>query len=801
MNTSHEFTTDGGAVAQAAAPISIELLGRFAVLRGQDEVPAREFGGRLAARLLRMLALRRGLLLGKDVIIEALWPTRAPADAPGNVEVLIARIRHALGDRALVRTGGGGYSLIGDGRCRVDVEEFLTAAVRAHGVAGRDPASALAAFRTALELWRGEPLAEDAYEDWAQEHRRHLWRVHLDVLEGAALAALQSADPVAALEWAQAACDQEPLRETSALLAVRALTAAGDRAGALSRFDAFGKRLVGELGVEPSVEAQRLRQQILCDQIRPEPTPGAVSIARPGAPNPEARFDVTVHIAALPAGQYETLAFLALLGRHAAAGLMADATGTGQREVLDALDALCRAGLAVREHKTWVVAPGPVALIMARGLDSERRARLHLLLAGALRARGAEPSEVAAHLAAGGDRPAAALAFAEAAENDLDRFADRAALRFAQQGLALCDRAQTRASLLKICGEAHRRLGELGAARADLESALSQVARGPERSRILARLGILEARSRDAVRGDELIALAIAEAGRDPAARGQSLAAGAIVDLTLERPGRSRRRFEQAQRLLERASDVDGAARLMYWRGMARLIDGRLPEAIAALEGLAGLPVTPEELLRWWDPRAARGHALVFAARAGDGLAEIDRALGRARTVGHPALRCACLWHRSEALCALGRADEAAEAAQRAVQIAARIGHAECSAAALRGLGIARQATGDLAGAALAFEGSRQAARDNALFTAWAAARLALVRIRQGRLAEADALTTSALRHGAPLARHEARWARAELESARGDAGASRTAVAAVAAARESGYLALVPRLTELAAG
>lgn len=797
MDTTQQPTPAGD---PSAAPVRIEMLGRFAVLRGRHEVASREFGGRLAARLLRMLALRRGMLLGKDVIIEALWPQRAPADAPGNVEVLIARIRRALGDRTLVRTGSGGYSLVGDGRCRVDVEEFLTAAVGAHALAGRDPAGALAAFRTALELWRGEPLPEDAYEAWAQEHRRHLWRIHLEALEGAAAAALAGGDPVRALEWAQAACEREPLREACALLAVRALAAGDDRAGALLWFDAFGRRLADELGVQPSAEARQVRQEVLCDQIRPTAPSCTMPVPATGHPPRDANAQTTTGLAALSAGQHETLALLALLGRHTTAAVVADAAGGGTREVLDALDALRRAQLAVCEHKTWAVAPGPLARTVVRGLDPARRARLHLLLAAALREHGAQPAEVAAHLASGGDRPAAALAYTAAAEEHLDRCADRAAQRLAHSGLRLCERRETRASLLKIRGEAHRRLGELGAARADLERALTQVTRGPERSRILARLGILEARSRDAARGDELIALAIAEAGRDPAARGQSLAAGAIVDLTLAQPGRSRQRFEQARRLLERAPDPDGTARLLYWRGMARLIDGRLPEAIAALEDLAGLPITPEELLRWWDPRSARGHALVLAARPAEGLAEINRALSRARAVGHPAVRSACLWQRSEALCALGRTAEAVDTAQHAVQIAARIGHAECSAAALRGLGIARQAVGDLAGAQRAFERSRQAAGDNALFASWAAARLALIRVRQGALAEAGALTASALRHGPPLARHEARWARAELACARGAAHAPHTVSDALTAARESGYLALVPRLTQLAA-
>lgn len=191
-----------------------------------------------------MLALSRGTLLSKEVAAEALWPTRPPADAPGNVEILVSRIRRALGDRSLVETGPAGYTLVGDERCWVDVEAFLTGVVRGEAELGHDPVAALAAFRGALALWHGEPLAEDAYADWAAEHRRHLWRARLEALEGAATAALATGDPIPAVDWAQAATEQQPLREASAMLLVHAQAACGDRAAALTMFDTDRKSVV-----------------------------------------------------------------------------------------------------------------------------------------------------------------------------------------------------------------------------------------------------------------------------------------------------------------------------------------------------------------------------------------------------------------------------------------------------------------------------------------------------------------------------------------------------------------------------
>ncbi|MGH3192962.1 MAG: AfsR/SARP family transcriptional regulator, partial [Streptosporangiaceae bacterium] len=191
-----------GAACPDPGVISIWVLGRFAVRRGEADIPLREFGGRLAQQLLRLLALQRGALLPKDVIAGALWPQHPPTRPRANIEVLVSRIRRALGDRTLIQTGPGGYCLAGDGRCQVDAEAFLDAVQAGRHALGARPAEALTCFREALCLWRGEPLAEDAYALWAQDERQCLALAYLEALEGAAAAALDAGDPADAVSYA-----------------------------------------------------------------------------------------------------------------------------------------------------------------------------------------------------------------------------------------------------------------------------------------------------------------------------------------------------------------------------------------------------------------------------------------------------------------------------------------------------------------------------------------------------------------------------------------------------------------------
>ena len=266
--------------------IRIRLLGRFAVEHDGQEIALGSFGGRLARRLLRLLALRRGTLVSKDLIADTLWPDDPPADPVGNIEVLVSRIRRAMGDRTLIRMGPGGYVLADGGRCWVDAEEFLGAVQAGRAALAVRPGEALVSFRTALDIWGGEPLPEDTYADWAQADRRRLSLAYLEALDGAAAAALESAGAVAAAEaasWAGQALAAEPLRESSVLLLVRALVAAGDQAAALAAFDEYRDRLASETGLEPTPQARYMRQRILARQ--PEGGQPDSSQTRPARPD------------------------------------------------------------------------------------------------------------------------------------------------------------------------------------------------------------------------------------------------------------------------------------------------------------------------------------------------------------------------------------------------------------------------------------------------------------------------------------------------------------------------------------
>ena len=146
----------------------------------------------------------------------------------------------------------------------------------------------------------------------------------------------------------------------------------------------------------------------------------------------------------------EVLALLALLAREAPAQTLATAAGTEPRAVLDALAALTAAGLVRLGERGWATAHDLVAETVTAGLGAGERGRLHGLLARALSAEDADPSEIARHHRAAGDVAAAARAFWRAAERALagHATAEAAALASAGSGVGACGAAG--------CGPARR---------------------------------------------------------------------------------------------------------------------------------------------------------------------------------------------------------------------------------------------------------------------------------------------------------------------------------------------------------
>ncbi len=226
-------------------------------------------GGTKQRAVLAVLLLRAGEVVSTDFLTAALWGDSAPRTANTSLQNLISSLRKLLGPDLLV-TRPPGYRLEVD-RERVDLYRFEQLVQEA---AGREPEERVRMLREALALWRGEPLAELAFEPFAQTEVFRLEELRLaatEDLNDAELACGAAAELVPRLESLVA---RNPLRERLRGQLMLALYRAGRQADALAAYQDLRRALVDELGLDPGPQLQQLHASILRQEAGLEPGGG-----------------------------------------------------------------------------------------------------------------------------------------------------------------------------------------------------------------------------------------------------------------------------------------------------------------------------------------------------------------------------------------------------------------------------------------------------------------------------------------------------------------------------------------------
>jgi WD40 repeat protein/DNA-binding SARP family transcriptional activator len=213
--------------------------------------------------VLAVLLLQANEAVSAERIAVAVWGEDAPAGAVKTVQVHVSRLRKALGDEDLLETTPAGYRLnVGPGELDAERFEQLVERGRAALSAGR-PEEAGALLRKALALWRGPPLADLAFEPFAQVEIARLEEQRQTAIETrveADLAAGRHTELVAELRRMVA---KHPARERLAGYLMLALYRCGRQSEALEAYHEARQRLSSEAGVEPGEELRALQDAIL----------------------------------------------------------------------------------------------------------------------------------------------------------------------------------------------------------------------------------------------------------------------------------------------------------------------------------------------------------------------------------------------------------------------------------------------------------------------------------------------------------------------------------------------------------
>lgn len=240
------------------------VLGPIECWSGQRQV---EVHGVLRRTLLAtLLAAGREPLPAEAVAVE-LWAGSPPTSWENALQAHVSRLRRWLvavaDDRAARLTvRPGGYCLLVDEE-DLDASVFMRGFTRARALAATDPAGAVAAFRSALSLWRGSAFGDVAGGPRCRSAAAHYDAARLVGLEAMFDLELQAGRHVDIIPALSELVESPMLNERFCEQLMVALYRSGLQTAALALYRRTRHRLDNELGVRPTQTLRNHEKAIL----------------------------------------------------------------------------------------------------------------------------------------------------------------------------------------------------------------------------------------------------------------------------------------------------------------------------------------------------------------------------------------------------------------------------------------------------------------------------------------------------------------------------------------------------------
>jgi DNA-binding SARP family transcriptional activator/tetratricopeptide (TPR) repeat protein len=256
--------------------VEFRILGPLEVVAdGRELTPVRP----KQRALLALLLLRANQVVSNDELLDALWGEAPPETASTALHGHVSALRKLLGSEA-IQTKPHGYAL----RIRpeqLDLRRFealTTAARKEHDAARRSDL-----LKSALSLFRGEPLSDFRYEGFAREEAARIEETRLGALEERIESDLELDRHLDLIPELERLVSANRLRERLRGQLMLALYRAGRQAEALHVYQEGRQELAEELGIDPGPVLQELERRILTQDpvlAPPVPAPAGRPMAR-----------------------------------------------------------------------------------------------------------------------------------------------------------------------------------------------------------------------------------------------------------------------------------------------------------------------------------------------------------------------------------------------------------------------------------------------------------------------------------------------------------------------------------------
>lgn len=231
----------------AEAPIRVHILGPLQVGKRGTLVGKGDFKRPQVRALLGYVAIHHPRPVPASELVEALWP-RASSIEESSLYTTVSRLRRALGRDAVIKDGTG---------YRLGPEVEVDAVLFGRALAAQPPR-----WQEAVQLWRGDLLADLPHAEWCFLARDTFRSRFLEAATRHGEQCLAQENFTEARSVFERALESDSFCEPAIQGLMRVLVLTGDAPRAFRLYQRFMEMLKQELGLAPSEETLQLAQRL-----------------------------------------------------------------------------------------------------------------------------------------------------------------------------------------------------------------------------------------------------------------------------------------------------------------------------------------------------------------------------------------------------------------------------------------------------------------------------------------------------------------------------------------------------------
>ncbi|GAC1434500.1 MAG: hypothetical protein NVS4B1_29820 [Ktedonobacteraceae bacterium] len=295
----------------SSVALKVLTLGQFSLIRNEEVVSGGNWKHRRVRELFKVLLAAEQHRLHREQVQELLWPSSSLEQAANSFGKTLYLLRRVL-EPDLVTGKASAYVcldqdtlFLAPDSMYIDADYFeamaknIQAMMHTTQTAVYDVRVKLEALDGTLELYSGDFLPDDLYEDWTQRRRDRLRYMYSQILQHAVTAAIAAKQGQRACEYLRTLLDQNGTDEETHRQLMLTYARMGRRSDALNQYQMLRAALREELHANPLPETQELYRAIQAGHIQVDftETPSTVVV----------RSDSPIHVpVSVPASHIHT---------------------------------------------------------------------------------------------------------------------------------------------------------------------------------------------------------------------------------------------------------------------------------------------------------------------------------------------------------------------------------------------------------------------------------------------------------------------------------------------------------------